>query len=81
MPIISAFRKLRQKDCEFKGSLEYTARSCLKEGRDRGREGGGERGREKRREGEEGGRIKNILAFKYSLKYSCFAKKYFVRVY
>jgi hypothetical protein len=30
MPIIPAFRRLRQEDREFETSLDYIVRSCLK---------------------------------------------------
>jgi hypothetical protein len=30
MPIVLALWRLRQKDCEFKVSLDYIARPCLK---------------------------------------------------
>ena len=30
MPVISAARKLRQEDDEFKSSLDFRARSCLR---------------------------------------------------
>jgi hypothetical protein len=29
-PITSALRRLRQEDCEFKASLDYIVRPCLK---------------------------------------------------
>jgi hypothetical protein len=53
MTIISAFRSLRQEDCEFEASLNYILRPCQKGKRKRKREkesrkGEREREREKR---------------------------------
>jgi hypothetical protein len=35
MPIISAFRRLREEDCEFEASLGYIERSYLKSPKER----------------------------------------------
>jgi hypothetical protein len=56
MPIIPALGRWRQEDCEFKSSLSYIARACVKNNGS-GRIGGRkwrkrerERGRERKRE-------------------------------
>jgi hypothetical protein len=38
MPVIPALRKLRKEDCEFKASMGYIARPCLKTQRGREKE-------------------------------------------
>jgi hypothetical protein len=41
IPVISALRRLRQKDLKFKAGLEYTGESCFKQIQRTGRGGGG----------------------------------------
>jgi predicted transposase YdaD len=58
MPVVSALQWLRQEDHEFKASLGYTAKPCLKK---EGRKGGKEEGREEGRKEVQEKEIMSVL--------------------